>query len=609
MRSGSPTAAFWGLWRADKDALVKAGVSVGKDKSDNWRVSVWSEISGQGAGSGAVEVRQSSPQRAEPDNGSEESSSSSGSIFKKRAEASAAPFVPADLAAQPAAAPAAVKWSTEQEMIFAWFRAGSGHLVVKARAGTGKTTTIKQAFTHAPEQEMCYVVFNKKNQKEAQDKITDTRVDVKTLHSLGYSYLKQVWRDAAVDDEVEGWRVEQVEKDVPTPALEAVLKLVGFAKNTFVSPTLGDMLNLCDARGIFCDYEGEDGNDVWSAERLAKVALKAMELARQKDPAKRVSFNDMVWLPVAMNWVKPRYDLVVVDECQDMNVPQLEMAKRACRPAGRICVVGDDRQAIYGFRGAAQDGMSKMQSELKAAELGLTTTYRCPKSVVALAAALVPDYKAAPEAPEGVISYCSRDELKLEVGDSVLSRLNAPLMSMCLELLRRGTPARIEGRDIGRQLCGLVKKMRAKSVPDFLRKINSWGDKQERRLNVGKNGEAKVAGVRDQVQTLTAVAEGCANVGEVESRLLALFQDTDAGSKAAVVLSSVHKAKGLEFDRVAILEWTFNSRRKNMTEQEFAEEKNIRYVAITRTKRELVLVSEGGKNLKPQPDGTKAGAI
>jgi hypothetical protein len=65
----------------------------------------------------------------------------------------------------PAAAPAAdVNWSDEQKAIFAWF-AGSanGNLVVQARAGTGKTTTIKQAFSYAPESgRLLYAVFNKK---------------------------------------------------------------------------------------------------------------------------------------------------------------------------------------------------------------------------------------------------------------------------------------------------------------------------------------------------------------------------------------------------------------------------------------------------------------
>jgi DNA helicase-2/ATP-dependent DNA helicase PcrA len=58
----------------------------------------------------------------------------------------------------------------------------------------------------------------------------------------------------------------------------------------------------------------------------------------------------MIYLPLAWNLTAKDYQLVVVDEAQDMTAAQLEIAQRVCN--GRICVVGDDRQAIYGFRGA-----------------------------------------------------------------------------------------------------------------------------------------------------------------------------------------------------------------------------------------------------------------
>ena len=118
-------------------------------------------------------------------------------------------------------------------------------------------------------------------------------------------------------------------------------------------------------------------------------------------------------------------------------------------------------QAIYGFRGAAQDGMGMMRpGELNADKLGLTTTYRCPKSVVAHAAKIVPDYHAAPSAPDGSVKEVGRDWMtsNAAVGDAILSRLNAPLMPAVLRFLREGKPARVEGRDIGKQLSSLSDK-------------------------------------------------------------------------------------------------------------------------------------------------------
>lgn len=480
--------------------------------------------------------------------------------------------------------PVEVTWSDEQNAIFEWFKSGSGNLVVQARAGTGKTTTIKQAFSFAPEQgRLLYAVFNKKNQKEAQEKITDVRVEVRTLHSLGFYFIKNVWSEAKPDDAVEAARLMDVCADVPDDVASALLRLVGFCKNLCVTvPDVNAVLEIIDARNISVPDEHAG---VWTEAKMATTAIAVMRAALEQDFLGRVSFNDMVWLPVAAGWVKPTFELVVVDEAQDMNMPQLMMAERASR--GRICVVGDDRQAIYGFRGAASDGMHLMKQRLNAAQLGLTTTYRCPKTVVAIAQQIVPDYSAAPAAPEGeVLNLALSKAIEgLVVGDAVLSRLNAPLMSIALSLLRHNIPARIEGRDIGKQLVGMVKKFRAKSVPHFLEKVVAWGEKQERRIEAsgGKYVQSKIELVNDQVATLIAVAEDCESVEDIISRITNLFEDSDSCRRPAVVCSSVHKAKGLEWGKVVLIADTFKNKDKGQ------EEANIYYVAVTRAKKTLVI--------------------
>lgn len=548
LRVAAPTPAFWGEWRTSKEELKSAGISCRKS-ADGWEVCWWTEAGADDFSSPLVT----------------EGASDQVTIV-------------------PSAPASSYNWSAEQQAIFEWFGHGVGNLVVQARAGTGKTTTIKQAFTHAPEDRMLYAVFNKKNQREAEGKITDARVQVSTLHSVGYRCIRAVWPDVKPDDGVEALRIVTVEPGIPDEPAGCVERLIGFAKNTLITATIERLVNIANDRGIFSAME-EDEIDAWPVHRLAAVAYTAMEFARSGDDSGGISYNDMVWLPVVNNWVKPMFDLVCVDEAQDMNLPQLEMAVRACKAGGRICIVGDDRQAIYGFRGAAQDGMEMMRRRLHAQTLGLTTTYRCPKSVVAIAAEIVPDYKAASEAPEGVVENIEVEQLvqRLVIGDAVLSRLNAPLMSTCLNLLRNGVSARIEGRDIGKQLVGMVRKLRAKSVPDFIRKLYAWGDKQRKRLACGAKSESKIALVDDQVATLNAVAEGCDNIAAIEARLLSLFQDSDANAKPAVILSTVHKAKGLEWERVFILSATFKKSRG-------AEEANIYYVAVTRSKKYLTFV-------------------
>jgi superfamily I DNA/RNA helicase len=312
-----------------------------------------------------------------------------------------------------------------------------------------------------------------------------------------------------------------------------------------------------------------------------------MELSKVRDPQNRISFDDMVWLPMAMNWVRPQFKLVVIDEAQDMNHPQLMMAIAACSKGGRIIVVGDSHQAIYGFRGAVSNGMNMMKDRLQAKSLGLTVTYRCPQLVVAKSQKLVPAYKAAPEAPQGEVSELNYNALlgAVKIGDAVLSRLNAPLMPLCLKCLRNGVAARIEGRDVGASLNSIVKKLHAKSIPHLLEKLENWGDKMRARAAKSKNADAKIEAINDQVLTLSALAEGCAGLDELSHRIISMFEDSDRSPKPAVVFSSVHKAKGLEWNNVYTLSDTFG-----MKFGDPEEEKNIQYVAWTRAKKHLIEV-------------------
>ena len=484
-------------------------------------------------------------------------------------------------------------WSEQQKAIFGWFESGRGNLVVRARAGTGKTTTILEAVNHASEAKILLAAFNRRIARELQEKLGGWggRAEAKTLHGLGFQFVKYAWgKDVKPDEDVEAERVRAAcGPQAADGVYGLVAKLVSRAKNALPFATCQQ---LCDAAELLdllpTEEQEEEG---WNLQRVVQAALRVMDESKTPRPDRRVSFDDQVWVPLACNLTRPWFQLVVIDEAQDMNASQLLLAQRACKRGGRIAVVGDDRQAIYGFRGADSGSIDRLKSELKATELGLTTTYRCGRKIVELAQRLVPDYKAAPEAPEGVVDYLPFDSLvgAARPGDFVLSRKNAPLMSTCLRFLRAGVPARVEGRDVGKGLAAQVKRFKARSVPEFLERLAAWQNKEERRIQAhGKQVEAKLQVVADQAETLASLADGAANVDEIVERCYRLFEDsidpvTGAPNlRPAVVCSSVHKAKGLEADRVFVLEDTLGSG--------FLEEDNIRYVAITRAKRHLTMV-------------------
>ncbi len=498
------------------------------------------------------------------------------------------------------------KWSDQQLKIFEWF-ANPGKtrsLLVRARAGCSKTTSITEGFNHAPEERILYAVFNTRNKDEAKEKIKDPRVDIRTFHSLGFSCVKQFWRDAIPDasDGVEYDRIAQViGKDAPNDVFNAVARLVGYAKSACVGlPEVSSLRDIADLKGFDArDFESEEAGG-WTLLKIAQNARECMELSLTQDPARRISFGDMVWLPVTLDWVRPRYNLVAADETQDLSAPQIELAERSVIDQGRICFIGDDRQSIYLWRAAKHGSMDEFKARHKANELGLTRTFRCAKSIVKMASKIVPDFEAAPQNPEGVIEFMDREKMlsTLIPGNVVLSRVNAPLVGLCISLLKRGVTARIEGKDIGASLIGVVKRFHANSIEHYLQRLEGWKQSEMKRANAkSRFPEQKITEINEKAEMLEAVCEGCTTVQSIILRLESLFIDSNRDKKPAVIFSSVHKYKGLEADKVFLLESTFRLKfngknpKKPDPAQEF-ENQNIRYVAITRARNHLVLVDD-----------------
>lgn len=492
-------------------------------------------------------------------------------------------------------------WSEQQKAIFEAFKSGKNNIVVRARAGTGKTTTILEAISYAPEASILLAAFNKKIAEELKTKLTNSKAEAKTLHSVGFSLVTKNWRGVKLDTK-RGAKLAQHAADqsarsvaansnAPAGIVNLVERLAAKGKSVLPFPTESKMIELAYHFDLSPDEAQEEAG--WTVNLVAQAAIQAMSLALKNDGT--LDFDDMVYVPVANRWVRGMYDLVVIDEAQDMNASQLLLAQGVVKKGGRVVVVGDDRQAIYAFRGAEAGSLDRLKTELKAVELGLTTTYRCPQLIVAEASNLVPDYKAAPTAPMGVIETLDFDKLHEQavVGNFVLSRKNAPLARVCLKLLRNGTRARIEGKDMGAQLVKIVKDLKAKSIPDFMVRLNKWETRQSDRTRkaASQNMEAKLDALKDQAETLKTLADGMTGMLELIARIESLFSETPKGKADYVVCSSVHRAKGLETDTVFVLGETLYPGGKHTT-----EEQNIHYVAVTRAKNKLVWVEGLEKN-------------
>lgn len=488
-----------------------------------------------------------------------------------------------------------IVWSDEQHAIHDWFRTpvnldAPEHLVVEAFAGTGKSTTIVGGARLVPH----------------------ASIDVKTLHAVGYAAVR-MFRERIKCDFGSGRADTLTEKVCGVTAPDAIKKLVSklHTKGREIAPhatTFGALSTIAiefeclpDEQWTRCtrcgrERDEHDASHVYTgfdAEYVERKALDAMELASHVKSGETIDGSDMIFLPVRNGWLQKKYDRVIVDEAQDMTVAQLEIAQGVCR--GAIAVVGDPNQAIYAFRGADSNSIARLKAELGARQLGLTTTRRCAKIIVARAQAFVPTFNAHASNPDGTIESLPASRLVTEAAasDFILSRVNAPLVSIAMSLLRSGKRTRIAGRDIGAGLKALVRKFKARSIPELLTKISAWDARETLRLDVllkgAKNGrhatiQSKIDAIHDQADMLVSLTDGAKNVGEIEARIDALFTDDGLGDAGVITCSSVHKAKGLEAPRVFVLVETL----RNHTQEEL----NIQYVAITRAKRTLVMVEK-----------------
>lgn len=458
-------------------------------------------------------------------------------------------------------------------------------VVLQARAGTGKTRTIQYAIESLratdPSLRILYLVFNKKNQMEAEQKLARFGVECLTLNSFGGRAVSRAYR-ATVKADAAYVAIDEAEAKLPRAKRLTgdergdCHKLLSLGRQ-MLAENAGDLANVAASFDL---GPGKDSN--LSMEEFLATAGRAMRSLDQERSV--VDFDDQIWLPVWHNLRVAQYDVVFVDEAQDLSPCKLALARMAVKPNGLFVAVGDDRQAIYGFAGADPDSLPRIIRETQARVLPLTVTYRCPKAVVFVARGIVGDYTAHPSAPEGIVRHTSSLTLvsQLTAGDAVVSRSNAPLVALCLRLLAAGTSAKVLGRnDVADGLKKLIKKAKTDDVGDLLHWVSEWADAECLKLSKANRSTDAVEDKRD---CLFALSDGCGSVEALLGRIEALFTDVQEGRY--VLLTSTHKAKGLEWDRVYLLADTYRA-----DKSPDPQEANLLYVGITRAKNELVMVS------------------
>lgn len=399
-----------------------------------------------------------------------------------------------------------MNWTKEQQMLIDFVRKGEGHGIVNAVAGAGKTSTILEAAMGLSKQhKVLFCAFNKAIGFKLQQKLGNVPIEVKTLHALGYDLLKN--HIGALS-----FCKEKYAKLVSTIVKEQKLR----KKMCQVS-----FLTRSNFQGVY--FEGfcemlekyqllhEDGKTSSCFGIYKKLESLATEQALEHGI---IDFCDMTFLPNHLDvYPENRYDVIFIDECQDLSAAQLEIALRYLSPNGRVIAVGDPQQSIYAFLGADTDSFWKIEERLPSPKyLSLSTCFRCADNILALAQHYRADMVGT-NTRRGYVRAIRFDEVALVIksGDLVVSRK----------------------KEVLQKLSNSLKKLQLKT--SFI------GAKVERNT---------------------------------------------------VLLSTIHSAKGLEANRVFILDYDLLPLvHENMNGWEVEQEYNLVYVAITRAKHTLFLVN------------------
>jgi hypothetical protein len=299
---------------------------------------------------------------------------------------------------------------------------------------------------------------------------------------------------------------------------------------------------------------------------------------------------------------------LLIDEAQDLNRLQIAVCAHLVGD-GRVIAIGDPAQAIYGFRGSDHQAMEHLRAATgMGPPLSLPCSWRCPRRVVAFAAAIVPHLTAAPGAPEGKVEHreaSAIDQTRSDLVSAVhegrdvllLSRVGAPLVEEALCLGDRLGPGRVglrlgpglgvvaddlrrAGLDRDPVACHTIEALVAWYRPALAQHAGPDRDRAHERLDLALT-LARAAQARRC--TLRQVLAGLAPRPGPGGR---------RGPRGGVLVATIHQAKGLEGDLCVVWGSDRMPHPRVLAGGSAAairEEAHLAYVAATRTRDHLIL--------------------
>ena len=503
--------------------------------------------------------------------------------------------------------------TNEQKAIYAKIKAMApgGCVGIIALAGTGKTTTAVESLHHLPDwlpenKRVIYLAFGRDSAEDIKGRIPPN-VEASTFHSLASKIVKprgmnkgKLWKHAGLVIS---------EYKLRAPAVALVQKAKNLAVGIEGSPYTHELSTWVE---MIQEYGIRHKNN-YKPEQVARAGMLLFD--KTLEDLSEMDFDDLLYHAAKHGPGKGfrTFDAIFVDEAQDTNPTQilfLDKLLDATNNKAVLVLIGDPKQAIFGWRGAGVDAFEVMIDRYNASVLALTTTWRCATSIVREAQKLVPDIHAREGAPEGVVEHITIaefDPAQIADGDVVLCRNNAPLMGAALETISSGRRACVLGRDLKKVVTDTLNEILSDVYGPELRNTSYFdiahaviteecGDRPV--LLDKRHDDLWTARYVWQIllkQYPDKVWRGYIHALEDLNPMLdALLADEKKQDKSSLIFCSIHRSKGLEWETVWYLapELLPSRNAKKLGGWHVDQEINLDYVARTRAKTRLVYVHD-----------------
>ena len=283
-----------------------------------------------------------------------------------------------------------------------------GPVLIVAGAGSGKTRVLTSRIAYliekgVPPERILALTFTKKAAGEMKERIAlmvgerqARRLWMGTFHSVFIRFLREyasligfpaTFTIYDTTDSVSAVKtvIKQLELDDKLYKPKEVLSQISRAKNDLVTPT-----PYMNGAGGFREDDARKKKP-----EIYRIYARYCELCRQSGV---MDFDDILLYlnillrqsPEALATISGRFSYILVDEYQDTNLAQYVILRKLAGTHRNICVVGDDSQSIYGFRGAQIQNIFNFQKDFPGARLfRLERNYRSTQTIVNAANSLI----------------------------------------------------------------------------------------------------------------------------------------------------------------------------------------------------------------------------